>query len=169
MASTAVMIGTVIGNGLLAGAIGDLYVFLKSSAYQEHLEQVLKDLDIRSELDIVEALLEDLTNHTECKTVRVASQQVKSSVESIHLELQEIQQELERHRKRYFNKIRRPHYNKNLNQLKHHRNTLRKRRELLILSLNVQSRILNKPRKNLQSIENTPVDGVKSFLEKLLD
>jgi hypothetical protein len=46
--TTAVMVSTVIGKGLLAGALGDLYLFIKSSAYNEHLEQVLRELDIKA-------------------------------------------------------------------------------------------------------------------------
>lgn len=132
------MVSTVIGKGLLAGALGDLYLFIKSSAYNEHLEKVLQELDIKSELDIVQALLDDLANHTECRVVKVSSDQMKSSVELIHNELKEIQKELEYHKGRFLNKWRTPNYEAHLKNLRQHRDILRKRRELLISALGVQ-------------------------------
>nr|QBK87489.1 MAG: hypothetical protein LCMAC201_03990 [Marseillevirus LCMAC201] len=139
--STVVIVSTVIGKGLLAGALADLYLFIKSSTYNEQLEQVLRDLDIKAELDVVRALLDDLANITECRVVKVSSDQVKESVELIHRELQEIQQELEYHKTRYFYYWRIPSYDRNIRHLRNHRDILRKRRELLISILGVQRKL----------------------------
>ena len=137
--STAVIVGSVIGKGLLSSALGDLYLFIKSSAYNEQLEKVLQDLDIKAELDVVHAILDDLGSHTECRVVKVSSDQVKESVDLVHSELKEIQAELEYHKSRYFYTWRTPNYEKNINNLRKHRDILRKRRELLISVLSVQT------------------------------
>jgi hypothetical protein len=152
--TTSVMVSTVIGKGLLAGALGDLYLFIKSSAYNEHLEQVLRELDIKAELDVVQALLDDLANHTECRVVKVSSDQMKASVDLIHNELKEIQRELEYHKTRYLCQYRTPNYEPNLKKLRQHRDILRKRRELLIAALSVQ--------RNLQLRRNNVVRNVLS-------
>lgn len=146
---TATLISTVIGKGLLAGALGDLYLFIKSSVYNERLEQVLEELDIKSELDIVQALLSDLADNVECRVVKVSSEQMRESVELIHKELEEIQKELDQHKNRYFSSWRTPNYNKNLQKLAQHRNILRKRRELLISAISVQKNLDTEKKRNI--------------------
>ena len=170
--SAAAMVGTVIGKGLLAGALGDLYLFIKSSAYNEHLEQVLRDLDIKSELDIVQALLDDLANHTECRVVKVSSDQVRDSVDLILGELKEIQKELEYHKTRHFSQYRTPNYETYLKNLRQHRDILRKRRELLISALSVQ-RSLQQRRggsvRRVLSSASLPSPNKPNFFERLLN
>ena len=171
--SATILVGTAIGKGLLAGAIGDLYLFIKSSSYNEELEQVLQDLDIKAELDVVQALLEDVAHHTECRAVKVSSDQVKESVDKIHNELKDIQQEFEYHKTRYFSNWRTPSYKAFLRNLKKHRDVLRKRRELLISVLsiqgNLQNNIINKTLQS-QSIKSPcPINPKKTFLNKWLD
>ena len=150
-------VSTIIGKSLLASALGDLYLFIKGSIYNSVLEQVLIELDIKGELDIVQALLYDLSNRTESRIIKVASDQVKNSVKDIHYELKLIQKELEYHKTRYFNSWRSPNYNDNLIRLKTFRDILRKRRELLI-----STAFLDNSEKNLK-IEP------KSFMDKILN
>jgi len=170
--STAVIVGTVIGKGLLAGALGDLYLFIKSSAYNEQLEQALCDLDIKAELDVVQALLDDLASHTECRMVKVSSDQVKESVDLIHKELKEIHDELEYHKTRYFYSWRIPNYDRNIRHLRKHRDILRKRRELLISVLGIQGN-LHRRAKNMSSSRSAPKQKNsvqrRSFLDRLLE
>jgi len=125
-------ITALIGNGLLSGALGDLYLFIKGSIYNDLLEKVIKELDIKSELDIVQAILFDLSNYNENRIIKVSSEQVKNTVNDIHHELKEIQKELEYHKTRYMCYWRTPNYTDNLIRLKTFRDILRKRRELLI-------------------------------------
>ena len=171
------MVSTVIGKGLLAGALGDLYLFIKSSAYHDQLEQVLRELDIKAELDIVQALLDDLANHIECRVVKVSSDQMKNSVDLIHTELKAIQKELEQHKTRYFSNYRIPNYENHLKNLRQHRDVLRKRRELLISALSVQ-RNLQQRRRNvgtngpelLSPIPKVPIkDRLERFLSSITD
>lgn len=171
--STAILVSTAIGKGLLANALGDLYLYIKSSAYNEQLEKILLDLDIKSELDIVQALLDDLSKHIECRVVKVSSDQMKRSVELIHYELKEIQKELEIHKSRYFNRYRTPNYEINIKNLRQHRDVLRKRRELLIGSLSVQ-RNLNKRRRTHKvpmhkTAPNSIIDRIRRNTELVIE
>ena len=165
---------TVIGKGLIAGAINDLYSFLKSSAHYEKLEQVLHELDVKAELDVVQALLEDINHHVECNAVRVASEQVKEAVNLIHKELEIIHAELEYHKTRYFANWRSPSYDQNINNLRQFRDQLRKRRELLISVISVQNNIhtssVSRPRKEMtNSAPPVMVNKRKNMIQKLLE
>ncbi len=177
MSTAAVMVGAaVIGKGLLAGALGDLYLFIKSSAYNEQLEQVLRDLDIKAELDVVQALLDDLADHPERRVIKVSSAQVKESVELIHKELKGIQQELDYHKTRYFYTWRTPSYDSNIHRLRKHRDILRKRRELLISVLAVQRKLRRRNPKGKAAPplpatrkDSETLEPKKSFLDRLLE
>ena len=130
---------SVIGKGLLAGALGDLYIFLKSSTYRRQLQDVLKELNIQAELDIVAAILQDIQNTpADRHAVDVASEQVKSTITDIHSELREIQNELEHHKTRFFHYFRTPNYEEQIKKLKILRRILQERRELLISVLGIQ-------------------------------
>lgn len=107
----------VVGKGLLSGAIGDLYSFLRDSAHQEHLEQVLYDLDINSELDLVQALLQDLTNKN-THASKVAADQLRQVVNAILKEIKEIQEILDYHATKYFNYWRTPYYGTHFDNLR---------------------------------------------------
>ena len=124
-------------TGLLSISIRDLYTFLKGSAHREHLEQILSRLDITAELDVIQALLDDLSNLNECNTVKIASKHVKETVDAIHEELKKINDILEYHKIRYFNKWRNIGYEPYLECLCTYRKTLRKRRKLLFSVLNL--------------------------------
>jgi len=161
------MVSTVIGKGLLAGALGDLYLFIKSSAYHEQLEQVLCELDIKSELDIVQALLADLANHTECRVVKVSSDQMKNSVDLIHNELKEIQRKLEYHKTRFLSGYRTPDYEQNLKRLRQHRDILRKRRELLISALTVQRNLQHRRHSSRKTKSSSAPATPANFIDKI--
>ena len=141
MEAVAITSAVGLGKGLLSAAIGDMYLFLKGSAHKDHLEQVLSKLDIKAEIDVVQALLDDLSTHDECKAVRVASGHVKETVDAIHGELKKIHDELEYHKTRYFNKWRNAQYEPHLDQLCAHRKQLRKRHKLLFAVLSVQNAV----------------------------
>lgn len=141
------IIGT-IGNGLLANALGDLYLFIKSSSYNNHLEEVLEKLDIKAELDVVSALLQDIENTPECRAVKVASEKVRETVNYIHTQLREIQAEIEIHKSRYFNAWRSPDYTVQIKRLKRGGLLLRKRRELLFSVLGVQKIMIPQTRRH---------------------
>lgn len=130
------IIGT-IGKGLLANALGDLYLFIKSSSYNTHLEEVLEQLDIKAELDVVSALLDDIESRPECRAVKVASDKVREAVNYIHKQLREIQEELETHKTRYFYSWRSPDYTRQIKNLQKGGILLQKRRELLFSVLGV--------------------------------
>jgi hypothetical protein len=135
--TTVAVVGTVIGKGLLMSALNDLYVFVKESTHNGRLEQVLTELDIRSELDVVKALLDDTAHFEEFAVIKVASDQLREAVQLVHHELRSIQDELELHRKRYFHTWRHPNCESHIKKLRRHRVLLRKRRELLISVLSV--------------------------------
>jgi len=136
---TAVL--SVLGKGLITRAIGDLYSFMKDSTYTEHLESVMKDLDIKAELDVMEAMLEDLSDAKLCKTVDIAAKQVQECINSILTEFKAIEAELEYHNSRYFAAWRTPNYEQNILNLRKYKEILEKRRELLISVLSVQGNI----------------------------
>lgn len=140
------IIGT-IGKGLLANALGDLYLFIKSSSYNTHLEDVLEQLDIKAELDVVSALLQDIEHRPECRAVKVASDKVRETVDYIHTQLREIQTEIEIHKTRYFNTWRSPDYTLQIKRLKRGGLLLRKRRELLFSVLGVQKIMIPQTRR----------------------
>jgi hypothetical protein len=142
----AMTVSTMIGKGLLTSALGDLYTFIKCSAYQDHFDQLLIELDLKSELDVVQALLQDLADHRECRAVKVASDQLRESVECILQHLKEIQDELEFHKTRYFNSWRTPNCGSSIQKLQFQRDLFRKRRELLLSVLKVQPE-LQSPRR----------------------
>lgn len=123
--------GAVVGKGLLSGAIGDLYSFLRDSAHQEHLEQVLQDLDINSELDLVQALLQDLTKKNTHAT-EVAANQLRKVVDAILVEIKEIQDILDYHATKYFCYWRTPYYGNHFNNLRELNKRLIQKRTTLV-------------------------------------
>lgn len=131
-----IAVAAFIGKGLLAGAISDLYSYLKSSTHSEELEAVLQDLDIRAELDVVQALLEDLDSRSESlsksKVVHIASENVKKIVESIHTEIAAINTALEYHRSKYFYYWRSLDYEVHLKNLRKYKVILTNRTDRLI-------------------------------------
>ena len=131
-----------IGKGLLAGTIGDLYSFLKTSAHSEHLEQVLKDLDIKAELDVIQAILVDLGDRPdECKAVQVSVGHVKEIVDLICRELGEIHEKLDYHKTKYLASWRSINCEQHIQQLRAHQQILHKRRKLLLSTLEIQMKL----------------------------
>lgn len=72
-----------IGQGLLAAAIGDLFLFIKSSAFNEQLEEILKTVGVKPELDILQAVVDDFATCGESRAIKVASVQIKEPIDKI--------------------------------------------------------------------------------------
>lgn len=144
-----------IGQGLLAAAISDLFLFIKSSAFNEQLEEILKTVGVKPELDILQAVVDDFAICRESRAIKVASVQIKEPIDKILTQLKAIQAEFEYHKTRYFNEWRSPVVESFMSELKELKSLLSERRELLVSMLNVQRIPPPQPR--------------KTILERLLD
>ena len=129
-----------IGQGLVAGSLGDLYLFIKSSIYNDYLEQILGTTGLKTELDIIQAVVDDFANVHETKSIKVSSAQVKDNIDQILKKITAIQTELEYHKTRYFSNWRTPAIDEHIVELTKLKDHLASRRELLVSVLGVQRR-----------------------------
>lgn len=150
-----------IGDGLVAGSLGDLYLFIKSSIYNEYLEQILRTAGLKTELDIIQAVVDDFANVYETKSIKVSSTQVKDNIEQILKEITAVQTELEYHKTRYFSNWRTPAIDEHIVELTKLKDYLTSRRELLVSVLGVQ-------RRTIKPLPQLPKRSIFQRLDQLL-
>ena len=127
----------------LSGAIGELYTSLKTKCEHKHFQRICEELDVRGEIEIIEALFEDLkskkNHHHHHHAIEVCSRQIHELVTAIHGEVEAVNLKLidEQYAKYYFGMWSPTTNNQNVENLKSYTSQLIKKRDLLIKLLQV--------------------------------
>ena len=160
---TLVFTGIVnAGKGFLAHMIYDSYDLLKDTATQQHphLQNVLLELDLKADLQVIEALLMQIKDEEfkgldqqhihlkkssekdgkkELKTpISICLKNVSEMVGLIKNELENIKEEIKDHEQKWLANWRTPPYEPHLRKLAKHKKILDKRMELLIKILQLE-------------------------------
>lgn len=80
---------TLIGKGIMSGAITDLYDTLKKSTNHVKYGKIVEELEIQKDIEIVEALLGDLKYTKLSKAIEIC-------VQHIHAVIKEIKDEIDK-------------------------------------------------------------------------
>ncbi len=111
------------------------------------LTAVMQELDLFSKIRQIESLLNDYKETPDFKksvTLNNAKEDLHDIIEKIKFEIMEIQIILERHKKKYFNKYRKPNYSNSIEKIKQYSKIMDKRVNLFINLLQVQPLQTNK-------------------------
>ena len=149
MTSLAIMtassaVASLVGKSVLSQAVYDtstvLLGFARSSVYSDHpeLSSILEELDIEATFLVIEELLGEIPhNYEKHKTLHTCIHNVNVTVQKIKEILNNIDIEVEYHKKRYFNYWRKPNYGMDILRLKKTKRILEKRLKLLINVLKI--------------------------------
>ena len=105
------------------------------------LTAIMQELDLFSKIKQIESLLNDYKNTPDFKkseTLDNAKQDLHDIIEKIKFEIMEIQIVLERHKKKYFNKYRKPNYSNSIDKIIQYSKIMDKRVDLFIQLLQLQ-------------------------------
>ena len=80
----------VVGQGILMNAIGDVYKIIKKNSGNTEFSKIMNDLDIRFDMQIIEALLKDIDEHKKNN-----SHAVEICINDIHTCINDIKSEIE--------------------------------------------------------------------------
>lgn len=134
----------MVGKGILANTISEFYEEIKKGNNNVELLSILSDLDIIRDIEIIEALLMDISEKKlEHKCINICIHQIqklvidiKSEIETINIKLIEFQY----NKKNYYLYWNwNTNYDENINKLKMHKHSLNTRVKTLInlLSINL--------------------------------
>lgn len=127
---------TIAGHTLFGRVIYDTYDLVRDTTTHPVINSVLSDLDLQSDLNVIEALIrqvdKQIENLSEDDALAISLHQVDNLVHRIKDELAEIKTELKLHEEKWFSSWRSANYQKPLNRLTRHKKLLDKRVNMLI-------------------------------------
>lgn len=104
---------TAVGKTMLINTMTNLYVFLNET---ENVDHLIEELDIESELKLVETLIMEIKVDT--NTIELCIEQLQKIINEIHQEFDCIEKEMKIHKTRYFYYYRIPNCIENIENLK---------------------------------------------------
>ncbi len=134
---TAIVTGaTIVGRGLLSGAISDLYSTIKKKTCNAYFSKIIEELDIKVDIEIIEALLSDVKNKEKCHTIDVCISHIHELIKKIKAEIESIDLKIiDQHYTYFYNKS--PNFNNNIKNLTKLKDQLNKRVNTLIKVLSI--------------------------------
>ena len=137
-------IASLVGKGVLTQAVGDtssyLLSFARSSVVDDHprLTSVLEDLDIDASMNVIKALLKETPDHYEKEgSLHICIHNLNDVVENIQDTLVRINEEVNFHETRWFNKMRTPRYGIDIDRLVRYKKILLERLDIFIQLLQI--------------------------------
>lgn len=138
----------VIGQGLLTSAISDLYGTIKTSTKNSYFSKLIDELDIKVDLEIIEALMKDIEKKQKENKDFIEKNVIDISMKHIHEIITKIKNEIEKvnlkiidehYSKYYFYSWSKTEYDINIKNIKFYKILLNKRVDTLfkILSTNL--------------------------------
>jgi hypothetical protein len=110
-------ITTAFGNGFLAEFIRDTYGFVKNSSRFPLVQETILNLDLKNFIPLSQNLVLYLEKQELPEHIKIAVQQLKSSIQLIRDQLAFIQNTLTTHKNKYLHRIRPPSLGKHLHKL----------------------------------------------------
>lgn len=142
----------LVGKSFLSKAISELYTDIKDSTKHIQFSKVIEELDIKYDMEVIEALLIDVEDRKKedwnsvqvcIDQIHTAVTKIKEEIENINLKIieQQYSNRLSWKDPNYYLNWNTFNYDENLNRLRKNKNTLDKRINTLIkvLSINLQN------------------------------
>lgn len=126
---------TLAGKKVVIELVQEVYTKMKDAKHPQ-AQSLLKNLDLESDLQIIESFVKEITvreeEEGEPDVVDVALNQVKDVLDAIKKELEKIHKEIEEHENRYFAAYRQPNFQINFDELVQNKVLLDKRVDILM-------------------------------------
>ncbi len=130
IAASGAMVATFVGREVVVESTTATYSTLKSLlGFNQHVDTVLEELDIQTQLKIVESLLKSINDDPK---IHVCLNEVNEIIQKIHWEMEKMYHEIDVHPQKWFASYRSPNCNKELQNLRKYSKIMDKRVEMLI-------------------------------------
>ena len=123
-----------VSKGFISHLIYDSYDLIKMTAQHNNpaLREALNNMDLEANLKVIEALLEELSEKHNSKTVSICLDNVSVMLQKIKGEMDEINKEIKYNESKWFSSWRTVNYENNIKNIIKHNAILEKRLDLLI-------------------------------------
>ena len=139
--SSSLIIGKEVMTQTITNSTKNIYSGIEKIMTNENMEfnQVLDNLDINTKLDIINSFIKEMesSNKLLSETTRKSLKYIENILKIIEVEISNINIEIEEHKKKWFNRIRRSNCREMINNLVNHVKILDDRFELLIKFINI--------------------------------
>ncbi len=132
----------VVGKGILSSAISDLYRNIKDLTGNSTELKLIEKLDLKSDIEIIEALLKDIQEHKrdKCHVVQMCISQIHDLITKINKEIETVGMKIidQHYAKYYFYNWVAPHYQEHLEKMQQYKILLNNKVDMLIKILSMK-------------------------------
>ena len=139
--TSSLLIGKEVMTQTITTSTKNIYSGIEKIITNENTEfnLILDKLDINTKLDIINSFIKEMENSNKLfsETTRKALKYIENILKIIEVEISNINLEIEEHKQKWFNRIRRSNCREMINNLVNHVKILDDRFELLIKFINI--------------------------------